>query len=381
MIAVVILVFGFSLLLWFSVYGYFLILWVMTHRRHRPDQELTEFPEIAVVIPTLNEEDIILSKLKNLKSSDYPTELMTTLVIDGGSTDRTTELVAHEIERGEAVQLLQVEGSQGKPDQIGHTIAGVSQEIIVVTDADSILDPSCIRELVRQLILNPETAVIGATIIPDTNLLEERIHWKLLNDIWWLEGEVLSAASISGVCYACRRTVVIPPDKNVRAEDIHLAVTASRQGHSVRISRTALAAETRVPRTAVEFIRFRRRRGGGYLAELSQIKPNKNSPPGYRIARIMRLWHFRAVPKLAIGVVLSCIALLFTPYKLWVIAVFAGLLAPGLIPLLRYNLIPGKKRNCLKTIWAAGRLAVLSIAAMLTLYSHPADQGAIGGRS
>ncbi len=90
---------GISTLVWLSVYGYLIALWMISARRHRIDQEITDFPHIAIVIPTLNEEDLILPKLKDLKNSDYPETRMSVLVVDGGSSDKTTELVKQEIEQ------------------------------------------------------------------------------------------------------------------------------------------------------------------------------------------------------------------------------------------------------------------------------------------
>jgi cellulose synthase/poly-beta-1,6-N-acetylglucosamine synthase-like glycosyltransferase len=372
---------GMSALLWLSVYGYFLVLWIIAHARRDPYREITSFPEIAVLIPTLNEEKFILPKLENLKSSDYPRHRMTILVVDGGSIDRTTQIVEKEIERSQKIRLIRVKESRGKLDQIRHALDQTDQDIIVINDADSTLEKSCITELVRLLILEPDTALVGATIRPDSALMEERIHWWLLNGIWWLEGRALAAASISGVCHAFRLDKVFLPDQDVRAEDIHLALTASNRGNPVRTCRRAQALETRVPQTIKDFVEFRRRRGGGYVSELRQIKPDKNTPTGYRVARLMHLWHFRAVPKLAVGVILLSLFLLFTPYKIWLIPVFLGLVAPTLTLLFASPIGSGEKHRWLRLSWSACRMLVLSLYSMLILYFHPKKQGAVGGRS
>lgn len=381
MLALFVVFIGISALLWFSVYGYFFILWIVAKTKHDPDQELRQYPEIAVVIPTLNEEKYILPKLENLKSSDFPPDRMTILVVDGGSSDRTVELVETVIERGERVQLIHVDNSRGKFDQIQHALDQSSQKIIVVNDADSVLEQSSIKELIRFLALNPEVAAVGAAIKPDSTLLEEQIHWKLMNTIWWMEGRVLSAASISGVCNAFRREKAFFKHQEIRAEDIHQALAASSRGHPVRICRKALALETRVPQTIKEFIEFRRRRGGGYVSELLLVKPEKNTPTGYRIARLMRLWHFLVVPKIGIGIGILGLILLLSPYKIWLIPIFIGLSAPALILLYASDIASGKKYRWLRLSWAACRLLVLSLYSLLSLYFHPKKQGAVGGQT
>ncbi|MFC2165271.1 glycosyltransferase [Acidobacteriota bacterium] len=372
---------GISTLLWLSVYGYFLILWVIANRKLYPDQEIKNFPDITAVIPTLNEEEFILSKLEDLKSTDYPADCMNILVVDGGSTDKTPELVEREIESGEKVQLLRLYGSRGKSDQIRHAVDNVSTDIIVINDADSILEASCIKELVSHLILNPKLAVVGATVEPDSTLLEERIHWRFLNLIWWLEGRALSAASICGVCYAFRHEKVIPSDQDVRAEDIHLALKASSRGHHVHICHKAHAIETRVPQTVAEFIKFRRRRGRSYISELLGTKNYRHAPYAFQLGHLMRLWHYFIVPKIGIGIALLSLALLFSPYRIWLIPSFIGLAAPALILILASSIASGEKFRWFKLCWASVRLFVLTSIALLALYSYPKKQGPVGERT
>ena len=50
-------------------------------------------PEITIILPTLNEENFIKDCLDGLLAQDYPA-VVEILVVDGGSTDRTREIVA-----------------------------------------------------------------------------------------------------------------------------------------------------------------------------------------------------------------------------------------------------------------------------------------------
>ena len=50
-------------------------------------------PSISVVITTLNCEQYIGECLSRIISQDYPNELVEILVMDGGSTDKTREIV------------------------------------------------------------------------------------------------------------------------------------------------------------------------------------------------------------------------------------------------------------------------------------------------
>ena len=54
---------------------------------------LPERPLVSIVIPCLNEESYITALLDSLSAQDYGAEGIEVLVSDGGSTDRTRELV------------------------------------------------------------------------------------------------------------------------------------------------------------------------------------------------------------------------------------------------------------------------------------------------
>ncbi|MDV2496631.1 MAG: glycosyltransferase [bacterium] len=381
MTVLLILFLGIATLLWLSVFGYLLLLAsIASRRRHGKRGEPTR-PEIAVVIPTLNEEDLILPKLADLRRTDYPRDRMTIMVVDGGSIDRTTELVRQEISRGEPIQLIGMNGARGRTDQIIHALSLLTQDVVVVTDADSVLEPSCIRELVSVLERDPQTAMIGATVRPDSALLEERIHWQILNFIWWLEGEVLSSAGVSGVCYACRREVVLANIRDLPAEDIRLPFATSAGGYRTRICRTAHATEIRVPRSTKEFVRFRRRRGAAYVYELLRLPKNGHSPLSWRLARFMRLWHFLVAPKVGVGLVILAFVLLGTQYWPWPLLTFAAFAGSALAVLFASAGLAGDGHRWWRLIPVAIRWLGLTAASMLTLNSRPSVQGPVGGRS
>jgi cellulose synthase/poly-beta-1,6-N-acetylglucosamine synthase-like glycosyltransferase len=285
---------------WLPVFGYALLLVALRPVRRSPRDALMSLPRVAVVIPTLNEARLILAKLANTDSLDYPAELLSVWVVDGGSQDGTTELVRDAMDGGARIRLLCVDDCRGKLDQLTAVLDRVEEEYLVVTDADAELAPSCVRHLVEALDRDPKTGLIGATVVPSTGFIEERLHWRLLNALWWLEGEVLSAAAVSGVCYAVRRSAMPTMTRQTSAEDIHLAMAVASKGHRARISRQARAVERRVPNNLSEALRFRRRRGSNYLRELLR-PPTASLSVGWRIVRLMRLIQFVMVPWLAVA--------------------------------------------------------------------------------
>jgi cellulose synthase/poly-beta-1,6-N-acetylglucosamine synthase-like glycosyltransferase len=360
--------------LWLSVFGYVAVLLVLAAgrgvrragRAARPARTDGELPAIAVVVPVRNEEGLIAAKLADLRRTDYPRQRLTTVVVDGGSTDRTAALVEAERAGGAAIELLRVPTARGKADQLNAAFASLRHELIVVTDVDAALDPACIRTLVDMLLDDPSTAVVGARIRPATRLLEERLHWWLLNSLWWLEGEALRASAVSGVCYALRRTAVLPLPADCAAEDIRLALSASARQLGVRLCRDARATELRVPQTAREFLRFRLRRGAGYFRELRRAGAT-DAPAYWHLARRMRLFQFLALPGLAAGAGAGALALCATPLWRWAIAAALAFAAPALAALWASRTLWGERRRWWRLSLAAGRLAGLTWLALLVL--------------
>jgi cellulose synthase/poly-beta-1,6-N-acetylglucosamine synthase-like glycosyltransferase len=304
-----------ALVLWLSVFGYYLSLHlVVWGRRGKPEAQADRrpaqrpLPEILVVVPTLNEEDCIQAKLGDLRRTDYPAALTHIVVVDGNSVDGTDEIVRAQRRRDARLELLCVADARRKQHQVIRALQSAEQEYVVFTDADSALEPDCVRNLIRRLEEDKETGIAAALVVPRTELLEERVHWNLVNALWWLEGEATSATGFSGVCYAVRRSAVADLHEFALAEDIHLAFAASASGYRVRLCPEAQAHELRVPRSAAELVSFRRRRGTGYVFELVRGIANRSETRG-RAACWMRLWHLLVVPKVTAALVVCGVVL------------------------------------------------------------------------
>jgi glycosyltransferase involved in cell wall biosynthesis len=122
-----------------------------------PEATAADLPSVCVVVPAHNEESCIALITRSLLAQDYPS-LRVVFSLDR-CTDRTLEILTREIGADSRFQIIQV--SQCPPEWIGKTHAiwrGVqeseaarSAEVILFADADTILDPGCIRATVALL--------------------------------------------------------------------------------------------------------------------------------------------------------------------------------------------------------------------------------------
>ncbi|MBN1221985.1 MAG: glycosyltransferase [Candidatus Aminicenantes bacterium] len=366
-------------IVWMSTVGYVLILRLLVFLNPKTSNVAPDYPEIAVVIPTLNEEAGILDKIDDVGLSDYPQDRMHVIVVDGGSKDRTVEFVKREISRGKKIKLICLNQSRGKVDQINHILTNPGEDIIVFTDADSRLEPPCIRELVHCLTSDPATAMVGAKVKPKSSLLEERIHWIFLNYIWWLEGEIFSSAGISGVCYAVNRNIFLSLAQDAIAEDIHLGLDISARGYRVRICREAVAHELRVPQTPQEFVRFRRRRGASYVNELVHSQAHTDPPIGWEIAKFVRLWQFSLVGWFSLIMIASACFLAATRHWMFIGMLSALMLVSIILQVFFLSNHSEKRPGFFVLCKALVRFSILLLVSLLSLNKNPTLLGPLGG--
>jgi cellulose synthase/poly-beta-1,6-N-acetylglucosamine synthase-like glycosyltransferase len=115
------------------------------------------FPRVAVVIPAWNEAAVIGSSIDRLLAADYPPERLRVYVVDDASTDDTPKVVkAKEAQYpGQVVHLRREQGGQGKAHTLNHGLAVILGEewmqALLITDADVIFEPACLRTMAAHL--------------------------------------------------------------------------------------------------------------------------------------------------------------------------------------------------------------------------------------
>jgi peptidoglycan-N-acetylglucosamine deacetylase len=129
-------------------------------RLRRPHREASPgyHPRVAVLIPSYNEEKVIVRTVRSVLHSDY--DNLHVIVIDDGSKDRTAEVAreayAAEIRAG-SVQVL-VKPNGGKAAALNYALERVEEEIYVGIDADTVIA----RDAIAKLVPHFEDPAIGA---------------------------------------------------------------------------------------------------------------------------------------------------------------------------------------------------------------------------
>jgi len=129
-----------------------------------PVPPLTSPRGVSVIIPVYNGEETLGGCLKSLRAQHYPQELIEVIVVDNGSTDRTAEVFQEQQRHAFRGQMHWVSiAGRGKPYALNAGLHLASHPYVCSIDADTVVHPDALREMVRHFEVRPELgAATGA---------------------------------------------------------------------------------------------------------------------------------------------------------------------------------------------------------------------------
>jgi cellulose synthase/poly-beta-1,6-N-acetylglucosamine synthase-like glycosyltransferase len=183
----------------------------------RPPRTGTRLPTVSFIVPAFNEEKVLAAKLRSLLALDYPRELTEIFVCSDCSTDRTDEIARS---FAPSVTLLRGDRRGGKQVSLNRGGTAATGEILILTDASSMLDADAVRKLVRHF-EDPGVGAVSSVIRihasptqtpddPDVGGGNEGLYLDLDTRLRRFEGLLDSAIGCCGSCYAIRRDIWRP---------------------------------------------------------------------------------------------------------------------------------------------------------------------------
>lgn len=261
------LFFAMTLLLGWTLFGYLLLIWfVGLFRRRETPVFPTSWPMISVVVPCYNEEGQIIAKMKDIRGLDYPQDRLEVVFADGGSSDRTSELLIAAIGQDEPFRVVRCPRS-GKINQLNYVLPQLRGEVIVNTDADARLSPDALKWIAAEFATEPNVYVVGAYCRPADTIEVEKYYWDAQNKGRFLESDAQTSSIVIAQCYAFRRELLNAFPEDVVADDIYVAFLANTLGFRTVYSHHAMAVETRGPNSYAEFLPHKFRKSNAFLRE------------------------------------------------------------------------------------------------------------------
>ncbi len=248
----------------YFLYPLWLLLLALPRRGRRDvPGPLRGWPTVSLVVAAHDEAGCIGDKLANSLALDYPAERLEVLIGSDGSTDGTDAIVrAHPDPR---VQLS-AGPRAGKTGVLNRCIPAARGELVVLSDANTRIDPGALKALVRHF-QDPEVgAVCGRLQLynPTRAEYEESAYWKYESWLKALEGAQGAVVGANGGLYAIRRALFtrLPPATIV--DDFVIPLRLLDQGYRVLYEPAALASEETTEDYRREFGRRARIAAGNF---------------------------------------------------------------------------------------------------------------------
>jgi len=142
-----------------------------------PDQPppLADYPPVSVLVPCHNEAECLAETVAALRNIDYPE--FEILLIDDGSTDATPQMLDRLARQDPRIRVIHLARNQGKAVGLNTAATMARHDFFLCIDGDSIVDPYCLRWMMRQLVASPRVgAVTGNPRIRTRSTLLGRIQ-------------------------------------------------------------------------------------------------------------------------------------------------------------------------------------------------------------
>jgi cellulose synthase/poly-beta-1,6-N-acetylglucosamine synthase-like glycosyltransferase len=239
-------------------------------RRAPPADPSAEWPRISIVLSAFDEEACIREKIENCLALDYPAHLVEVLVGCDGCTDRTAEIAR--AAGGDRVRVHELSPRAGKASVLSRLVPEARGELVVLTDANAMLDPGALRALAARFRDPAVGAVVGRLRIvsPGSRDVEEGVYWRYETFLKHLEGRHGCVLGANGGIYAIRRLLFAPLRADTITDDFVVPVRIAVRGFQVPFAAEAVAYEESADGAGREFVR-RARIGAGNWQALARI--------------------------------------------------------------------------------------------------------------
>ncbi|MBN2458060.1 glycosyltransferase family 2 protein [Candidatus Woesearchaeota archaeon] len=171
---------------------YFSVFWLivfLSEKRDTRKKRLTSYPQVTVAIPAYNEERCIRRTILNLLKLRYPVDRLEIIVVDDGSTDKTSSVVKRIMRenKGYDIKLIEQE-NHGKGTALNKALKAAAGEYFVCLDADSFVKNDALERMLPYFD-DPDVAVVLPVlkVHKPKNLLQKMQWYEYLINMFFKE--------------------------------------------------------------------------------------------------------------------------------------------------------------------------------------------------
>ena len=196
---------------------------------------------VSVIIAVHNGARFIRSKLESIRALDYPSELLSVIVVADGCTDETASIV--EEFRAAGVSLIPVPRG-GKAAALNAALPHATGDVILFTDVRQPLETDALSHLVANFADPAVGAVTGELQILNPEQGEQSdldLYWRY--ELWARNqhSRIDSLFNTTGCIYAIRRELMEPIPVDTLTDDAVIPLRAFFRGYRVIFDPEAVA--------------------------------------------------------------------------------------------------------------------------------------------
>jgi len=233
-------------------------------RRNRPSASV-DVPTVSLVFAAHNEAEIIEEKMRNCAELEYARPVETLIGCDACS-DGTAALAAASKLVG--VIVKDFTERSGKPMVLNRLVPEATGEIVVFSDANTMLDPEAIHHLARHF-RDPRVGCVCGELrftTHDGAVKSEGAYWRYEQVLKFFESRMNMLVGANGGVFAIRRNLYKPLPRFAIIDDFLIAMQIRSLGYKVVYDPQAIAYEETAGDARQEFQRRQRIGAGAFHA-------------------------------------------------------------------------------------------------------------------
>ncbi len=204
-----------------------------------------EWPTVTLLIASYNELDFLPQKVKNCLELTYQTGKLRILFVTDGSSDGSETFLASQ----NGIEVLHQGKRAGKIMAMNRGMEHVNSEIVVFTDANTLLNKEAIQEIVKHFVASEKVGCVAGAkriLLSEAETASgagEGAYWKYESALKKWDSELNTVVGAAGELFSIRRSLFKPVEKDTLLDDFMISMRIAQSGYRVVYEPAAMAFE------------------------------------------------------------------------------------------------------------------------------------------
>ena len=264
-------------ILFYCYTGYGVILFLLTGIKHffapRKEKQSEDFVlPVTLIVTAFNEKIVVENKIKNTLSLDYPPNKLNIIFITDGSMDGSEEIVR----KFPSIVSMHLPERKGKYAAIKRAMKQVKTPVVVFSDANTILNAACIKNIAAHYANEQTGGVAGEKKIARNKAMSavgeaEGLYWQYESFMKKLDAGFNTVTGAAGELFSIRTALFKELDDDLILDDFVISMQICLEGYKIEYEPEAFAIELPSASLAEEEKRKVRISAGAYQS-ISYLK-------------------------------------------------------------------------------------------------------------